>query len=573
MKTTSLNTLVLYNTASPAFPEWRERVRMYLEHFGIPWEGIDLLRQPLPNNLAQRPLLVFGHPYLDLNTHRLGGAGIQCLRDLLRDGTGILSFDPQLSNLVVGQVEGGGFTAGGVEIANGGHVITSYHDPGQAFSFAREIQARSIPGEPLLKADEHTFLSTVGFDKGRMVAWASTEWMDSHILGPMSGLDDLFWRGLVWAARKPFYLRGLPPLVTMRVDDVAGRGDLWNRSTLYWVDDCTQLGWKPWLGLFIYNNSPETVGQLKAFTAARQVTVFPHAFGRPNRGEETNFYYYQDALPLRSNSYDEFIYFDHNHGVPWPDSEAERGLLAADRWLKAQELPISRVALPHWYEMGANTVRHVHEQWGCDMLGKVGDADTPLAPGIKWLPLGPFRQHEPPGECFPFTPDERGNRPVYYADFVNLQGYRFFNSLTEIRDDAGYEWRPDNDVASTVARGVRQLRRALNNMALASLFTHETDYIYKIRPDNWRAIMEGITREIAAYHPRLVTLDEGMQVLRATKTSRLEGVGADTSGALTASFKGQADCATTLSLFDNDLLSDQPIDVPAFEHRLEVTID
>ncbi len=70
---------------------------------------------------------------------------------------------------------------------------------------------------------------------GQLLSWASTDWMDTRVLGPLAGLDDLFWRGLVWAARKPFCLRGLPPLVTMRVDDVAGTGGHWQQTPLYWA--------------------------------------------------------------------------------------------------------------------------------------------------------------------------------------------------------------------------------------------------------------------------------------------------------------------------------------------------
>ncbi|MGB9746412.1 MAG: hypothetical protein ACPLXM_05740 [Bacteroidales bacterium] len=33
-----------------------------------------------------------------------------------------------------------------------------------------------------------------------------------------------------------------------------------------------------------------------------------------------------DAMPLRAENYDEFIYFDHHNGKPWSDEEAQRGL-------------------------------------------------------------------------------------------------------------------------------------------------------------------------------------------------------------------------------------------------------
>ncbi|NLE45581.1 MAG: hypothetical protein GX620_12745 [Chloroflexi bacterium] len=571
----SLNALVLFNSASPTCREDGERVRMYIEHFGLPADPLDLLHEPLPTSLSRYPIVILAHPRLDPTGRRLGGIGLSTLQDALRAGTGMLSFDPDLSYALLGQPVGELHRFSEVEISSTGHTVTARHAPGQSFSLAQDVLAPSAPGEPLLVAGGYAFLSAARENEGRLVTWASPAWADTRVLGPMSGLDDLLWRGLVWAARKPFCLRGLPPLVTMRVDDVVGSGTLWDESPLYWVEESARLGWKPWLGLFIYNNSPETVHQLQSFTARGQATIFPHAFGRPNRGAEDSFFYYEDALPLRADEYDEFIFFDHQHGVPWSDHEAMRGLHAVDRWFAAHApLPMSSVVLPHWYEMGSNTALHVFEKWNCDIVASMNDVDMPLAPDVQWLPLGPFRRIDPPGECFPFTPGQRAGRPIYYADFVNLGGCRFFNSLTEIRRDHpfGFEWEPNNDVAGTTARAVAHIRRALDSMAMATLFTHETDYLCKISPENWRIIMEAVTRELAPYNPRMVTLDEGACIQRATRTARLTHVSRARSGEFTARFSTPAECPTTMYCFDTDSLDGHLIDVPAFSEEVRFTL-
>ena len=58
------------------------------------------------------------------------------------------------------------------------------------------------------------------YGSGHAVQWGSYDWMSHDVLGPLFGLDDLVWRSIVWAARKPFVMQGLPPFVTMRMDDV-----------------------------------------------------------------------------------------------------------------------------------------------------------------------------------------------------------------------------------------------------------------------------------------------------------------------------------------------------------------
>jgi hypothetical protein len=409
--------------------------------------------------------------------------------------------------------------------------------------------------------------------QGRVLNWASAAWMHPLVLGPLGGLDDLVWRGLAWAARKPFVLRGLPPLVTMRVDDVAGRGILWNETPLYWVEEVVRHGFKPWLGLFIYNLSPQTVSQVRHLIDRGQATAFPHAFGRPPRDAGSDFFWYEDALPLRTDSYDEFIYFNHNALASWPDDEAQKGLEAVDRWYAAQSsLPMSAVALPHWYEMGANTCAHVHDRWNCEFIGTLIDTNLPLIGGTPWLNSGPFRRRII-GEALPHVPGGSGKRPVYYADFIDRAGYRFFNSVTEIRDDAGYEWTPTDDVEVSTGRAVRQLKRAMDSMAMASLFTHETDHIYKISPDHWRQIVKNTANGIAGYQPVLVTLDEGMRRLRDTVTARMSSGEYDIERReVTIRLQGHADTAGAALLFVQEDEEGRWIDTPAFDGTTAISV-
>ena len=71
---------------------------------------------------------------------------------------------------------------------------------------------------------------------------------------------------------------------------------------------------------------------------------------------------------------------------------------------------------------------------------------------------------------------------------------KLFNCVTEIRDDAAYEWYPDlTGVTGTIGRGTRQTCRALDGMELATLFTHGHYVIHRRGPSapaNWRAILD-----------------------------------------------------------------------------------
>ena len=568
---TLLNALVIVNSQSDRARAAEDLLRPYLDHFGVPYEVVDLLLTPLPANLSDYPLLILAHDQLDPDGKRLGGLGFNLLREAVQTGSGMVSFDSQLSSLVgMGSHAPMDRVSTSTLTVLGGHPITKPYDSEQLVQLCADMWLAALPdGEVLVRGNGAALLNISFLGEGKIVNWASMDWMHSSILGPLGGLDALLWRSFAWAARKPFCMRGFPPVITMRVDDVAGWGGLWQRSPLYWVEDAIDAGFKPWLGLFIYNLTPSCIDQLRKLILDKDVTAFPHAFGRPNRPNLDAGYYYPGGLPLRADIYDEFIYFDHQRRVPWSDEEAERGLDAVEEWYRLNgPLPMSRVALPHWYEMGSNTCERVFRKWGADIIGKVMDVDLPLVAKVKWPRLGPFRRFEDPGECFNFTPGLRGGRPVYYADFYNLKGCAFFNTVTEIRDDYGYEWAPNNDVQASIQRGIRQVRRALDSLALASLFTHETDFIYKISPENWSEIIRGISSGLSGYNPIYLTLDDASVYLRDVRSSRLRACRLDSqTGEILVTLEGKAEGNTHVYIFrdEGQDLAEQICQIPAFE--------
>ncbi len=245
------NVLVLLNSASPGIHQAMEWVVTYLEHFGVPCDFIDLRRQPLPEIAGSYPLILLAHPGLDDYGIRLGRPGLSRLRDAVRAGTGLVSFDPQISCWLAGERSANTKLSGiaEVEIAGGDHYITQNHPAAERIALLSELEIAHVPsGVKLAGSGSQALLAAGQLEKGRILHWASAAWMHTSVLGPLAGLDDLFWRGLVWAARKPFCLRGLPPLITMRVDDVAGWGGLWGQSPLFWLEDASRLGLSPGWG-------------------------------------------------------------------------------------------------------------------------------------------------------------------------------------------------------------------------------------------------------------------------------------------------------------------------------------
>ncbi len=85
-------------------------------------------------------------------------------------------------------------------------------------------------------------------------------------------------------------------------------------------------------------------------------------------------------------------------------------------------------------------------------------------------------------------------------------------------------------------------------MVMATAFTHEWSFqatpccpgVTTVTTNQWLAILQGITNNLAAYNPIFVTLDYASQYVRATRTSRLVSSAFDpASGQVTASLLGE----------------------------------
>jgi hypothetical protein len=417
------------------------------------------------------------------------------------------------------------------------HYITDRHQAGESISTGSMWMAGITLPEgvtALAMTGSQPFLSITEYGSGRAVQWGSYDWMSHSVKGPVYGLDDLVWRSIVWAARKPFVMQGMPPFVTMRVDDESG--------PFWWIHIANEFGIKPWAGLFYHNVDATEAADLSALVNDGMATASVHA-------KSGTFFYY-------------------NHGVgDFSDEVVAANYEEATLWHENNNIPISKFVLPHYYEFGTNVFQGLSD-WGVEFVGTMMEPGNGY--GAPWIMNGPYRLYETGGSS--------GGRPVYYADFMSIPEHpefegQFFNCVTEIRDDAGYEWYPDNDVAGTVGRGTRQTKRALDSMALATLFTHGY-YTAGITPDNWRAILHGITDNLAPYNPEYVTMDYACQYVRALATSNIQtGTYDPETRQVEIGMLGGTDMQTRFHIFteqDGDIAS-MMLDIPAFSAPTSAT--
>ncbi len=187
---------------------------------------------------------------------------------------------------------------------------------------------------------------------GRAVQWGSYDWASNNVLGPLRGMDDLFWRSLVWAAHKPFVMQALPPIATMRVDDETGPFD--------WVTTANQYSFKPWVGLFLDNVSDSDAAALSTLVKAGDATAGVHAF-----------------------SDDHSFYYDRTAGQNYSDATMAANFATATAWMETRDIAISKYVVPHYYELGTNVFSGL-QAWASSTSGPSWSQATPTTSRLGW---------------------------------------------------------------------------------------------------------------------------------------------------------------------------------------------
>ena len=74
-------------------------------------------------------------------------------------------------------------------------------------------------------------------------------------------------------------MQGVPPMITMRIDDVNGLRTNDFMLNLEWLDIANEFGLKPWLGLLNNELQPSYIDKLRGKILNGQATASPHAAG------------------------------------------------------------------------------------------------------------------------------------------------------------------------------------------------------------------------------------------------------------------------------------------------------
>lgn len=539
--------------------EYCELIRPYLDVFGMPYDEVET--NELSHRLSDGAALIL----LAQAGLTLSDAEAEAVVHAVKDGTGLVCMDGTiLENSAFDEIRTYNYMPSPlngkkIEITKESY-ITRFHSVGDKTELYSPLSfynnATLCNGTILAKAGDAPLLEVAQYNGSKIVLWHSNGWIRTSVLGPVHGMDDIMRDCIVWAAKKPFVMKGMPPFVGMRVDDVWGAWrDKCPQNPLLWIEISNKYGFKPWLGVFPDNIDEKSTNLVCEYVKNDIATAFPHALS--------------GCGWVGSDIPEEWAFFDHRRGRPWSDERIKENATRVKEWFDENDIPISKLALAHYYEVGENALPYFL-QWGCEFVGVhiPFDASYRSQSGLK---CGPYRKYTTlPGNI---------SRPVYYADYLELPNNgeldkKFFNCITEIRDVRGVELAPTNDVEDTIDSGVRQLRRAILSSVPAVLFTHESCWIQRITVENWQAEMEGIYKGIEALNPIFETMDNICAYVRASHDITIQSACANGDEGLEISVFGNNDTETKCIVFADadDEITEKWCNIPVVNGGVNLTL-
>jgi len=623
-----------YNTNSATPGEYQRYPERYLENLQVPYRVIDVSNTP-PPDLTGVPLIIAAHRGLNLSS-----AWQQAILSAVEGGVGFVNLDSDPAictnahmQAIFGCTTSAAGTAGtsitipatylpdgatphyitqlqlrwpiGNPNSATGNMVYNFHpddsgSQGTATSTVlRDAQGLPHPGGTVLATiGNDAFWTVTTFGSGHAVNIGTYDYLRADRFGFLMGIDDLFWRSLVWAARKPFVFRAYPRLFGIQQDDpvdgyVTRVGDMFN-STLTGTGTTQTL----------MNGTQLTIGGPWRVTANIQTISADYNNGSQSRQNMINYiaggYLRLTPHTVTGGSDGDLYWTGAGHSAPLTDAQwltnfnnlliFQQGAGSTGSFNGTSDfLPFSAYIIPHFWDF-SNNIGYDMWQQGVRYISEIqqpgvyysGPCKTPAQrmPGAH-----PFRVYEqPPANC-------NGNEiySFFWADNytlgsrAGLPAKTFFGFATQLQ---GMNYPSFDAKWPETANGIPPATALENWKAYTWRFWSSMDPVQIYNHDGG-SMADGTTQErqqhitnvsswVSTNGGILIFMDDMGAYLRARVNSNLTG-GSVTPNIITLNFSGSATDmngapVTTESyvFFNND--GGTLVDVPGFTNGTTISI-
>ena len=531
-----------------------------LDHFGVAWEALECgdYMPPPPGHVADRAAYVIAHDG--------AGAGLKPqvaaeIVENVRAGAGLISLDREIENWP-SELRGpaaADLRKAAVEtlrFAAPEGFITFGHEQGEEVCLDAALTVTTLPvqapWEALLAAPDGGCVAARGpVGEGRVVMFGCGErlWAE-EVYGHVRGMDGLLWRALVWAAKKPFPMRCIPPYVGARMDDCNG-----TYGAFAYVDIMNRFGIKPNLGLFIDEMGPSDWAAAGRLFARGGADFSMHAFrddfyrARPNYKP---FAVSPDKPDLSRGGVEtlfEGLSLDHETGRDLDTATVRRNFERMDEAFARAGIRHSRVINAHYGEVG----------WRAVPLFLERGADMPCNNSV----IGQLYGNQPPWRPGPYAVrGDTGRHGLVLAHCPHNSGLTFVNmsmghlGTSHMASDILSGHVPFLDEAprplldKAIARGVFNVKLGLDALGFGMIMTHE-ERIDAISPDDWDAVITGIVQGLEGWDLEYTGREHLGVMCKRILDSRLVWAEATDAG-LCCELSGRTDGPSPLTIWDNE---------------------
>ena len=507
--------LIVDSSLNHTFPVVKEGIIPALHHFGIPYQVMDLARSPLLKRFSSFPGIIIGQEHLGKSfTPEI----TRFLIEKIKQGTGLVSFDAFLGEYppewldFIGIFPGRVVLTSLIKLKNANHYITSTHPKEEIKKLKKPLELTLVNirkermGILFIDGEKNPALLVGFLEKGRFVQFVLSAklWILDYF-GHTEGLDDVFWKSIIWVAKKPVVMKAMPPFVTARIDDASGTANIFGKKRnsankkFRYLDTLNRYGYIPNVGLFIDDIISEDIFTMRIKYEEGKAEFSPHAFTDPqNIGEK-------------------LIYMKHS-GEEFSEKELEDNFRRVDKKFFSWGMKPSRVVNAHFAEIGINSLPFLKERGQIYTMNIIRFGRAYADPkGRDWNP-------KPYGYCgfiFDYMPEDNSFFNVISHPFISLKDdstaprFDFLWGCTPFWKESPY-----NDVEKAAKRGAEQIKRGLDNLFFGCLMTHE-QRIATLSIEEWERILSLINETITSYKPIFVGYDYIAQYAKSKIESRL----------------------------------------------------
>ncbi len=577
-QTRDLTVVVLVNSSNatgynpdPNHPgEYQMFPERYLENLQVPYRVVDVSTTSA-QDLSNVQLIVAGHKGINMPSDWqsaivsavAGGVGFvnldsdpnigaQSHIQKIFGATSSTQGSPQQTIVIPAAVQVGGTSPHYIAALQkhwagdpAGDIVYQYHGNGVTVIESSATILQGAHGTVVAELGTDPLILATSYQLGSAVNFGTYDYLHADRFGFVMGVDDLFWRSLVWAARKPFVLRGYPKLAAIQMDDnepgwITRVRNLYDTSiTGTLASDGTGGPWKPQgnLQLSSLSDAGGERAQLINDVKAGFLHVSPHGNDYGTAGD----LYYNLTVPNTDAAWLSAL----NYVTTW-----QQGQGGSDVFPK-----FGRSMVPHFWDLSNNA--------GYDMWNTLGTryVTTPQMPGAYYfttprpasqrMALRPFRIYEQPPI---YTGDYEETFPIFYADDVTvgsrsgLPAKTFYGFCSQIelangrfnRVDAIF---PSSTAGYSVANSLNQWEfyawRFWSGMMPVQIYTHDGDNMELATTSDVRSFVQQLSTWFNQNHTRHMYMDEMGDYLRARNKSLLTTASIN-STAITLNFSGTA---------------------------------